>query len=78
MHFDNRPGEASGRKLQKWSDAEVKTAVEFFRANTKKCIVPNKKQYDECVAKFPILSARPWKNIKYYVKNQISKNSKLK
>ncbi|CAH1109549.1 unnamed protein product [Psylliodes chrysocephalus] len=64
------------RKPQPWSRDETQAVLTFFKGNIKNNIIPTKKECEECLATYPVISSRPWKNIKYFVKNQISKNRK--
>lgn len=55
----------------------MKAVREFFRIQIKNEIIPSKKNCDEFISKYPALQNRPWKNIKYCVKNLIQKNRKI-
>lgn len=67
-----------GKPKRPWSPEETNAVHTFFRTEIKTCIVPGKVKCEQCIEKNKILASRNWKDVKYHVKNQISKISKFK
>lgn len=63
---------------QKWEKEEKEAVLSFFKLEIKKSIVPGQEKCLECIRQYPVLDGRHWKKVKYFVKNQIQKNNKLK
>jgi len=60
-----------------WSAAEKSALFEHFRSNVRERKVPGKNDCENAKKRFPILSSRSWKVIKFAVKNIITKEKKL-
>lgn len=71
-----------GRSVKKrpWNSKEVAAVINFFRLEIKRgASAPGKAKCDECIEKYKEdLKARSWRDIKYYVKNYITKMSRVK
>lgn len=56
-----------------WNEEESSPVIKFFTSHIKRGAVPGKSQCEECIQKHPSLSLRKWTDIKFYVKNYITK-----
>lgn len=72
------PETGQRRKVRQWTPQEVEAVLTFFRTDIKFKIIPGKVKCEECISKYDVLNSRGWRNIKYFVKNQITKISKIK
>ncbi|KAF5307229.1 hypothetical protein FQR65_LT18439 [Abscondita terminalis] len=62
-----------------WSSEETACLLKHFSAIIKQNgPPPGKKQCEDCITKFKVLETRKWTDIKYYIKNHISKIKKAK
>jgi hypothetical protein len=70
---------SSARKCVKkpWSAAEKSALFAHFLSNVRARKAPGKKECEEAINKFPVLSSRTWKTIKFAVKNIIASEKKL-
>ncbi|XP_074035237.1 uncharacterized protein [Leptinotarsa decemlineata] len=69
----------TGKKcIQKrtWTEEESTPVIKFFTSHIKRGAVPGKSQCEECIQKHPSLSLRKWTDIKFYIKNYITKIKK--
>lgn len=69
------------RKVVKklWSPEESEAVTKFFRVQIKNRITPGKKICEECIkTSNDVLRNRTWRDVKYYVKNQIARQIKIK
>eukprot|EP00112_Aurelia_sp_Birch-Aquarium-sp1_P004128 Seg1469.8 transcript_id=Seg1469.8/GoldUCD/mRNA.D3Y31 product="hypothetical protein" protein_id=Seg1469.8/GoldUCD/D3Y31 len=71
----NKPG--TGNHKIPWKTAEVKAVMKFFLGTIKRQTVPGKQDCLQCINDHPILANRNWKNVKDYVRNQITKTKRL-
>lgn len=66
-------------KVQPWSLKEKEVTLKFFRRHIKKATVPNMADVELCKQETNnVLKNRSWRQIKYFVYNQIKKVKKLK
>ncbi|KAF5269754.1 hypothetical protein FQR65_LT17931 [Abscondita terminalis] len=62
-----------------WTIEEKEGVLNFFKVHIKKGSVEKKHECEECMEKYPVLKKRKWSDLKFCVKNQISKvNKKIK
>lgn len=66
------------RTVRMWGENESSLVIKFFRSHIKRGSVPGKSQCEECIEKFPLLRNRRWTDIKFYVKNYITKINRKK
>lgn len=66
------------RTVKMWGEDESSSVIKFFTSHIKRGSVPGKSQCEECIEKFPVLHNRRWTDIKFYVKNYITKINRKK
>lgn len=67
-----------GKKKRPWSEEECNAVLRYFRCEIAKKITPGKQKCEECIENAKgALNQRDWRDVKYYVKNQITKIRKI-
>ncbi|KAG5871824.1 hypothetical protein JTB14_033038 [Gonioctena quinquepunctata] len=76
--MNGKPTKKKWKGVRPWSKEEKSAVMKFFHSSIKKKIVPGKVQCEECILNSEgALSERVWKDVKYYVKNYITKLSEI-
>ncbi|KAF5305359.1 hypothetical protein FQR65_LT18709 [Abscondita terminalis] len=77
---DDQNGNGKNRVYTKpvpWTTEEKECVFRHFKMQIKNRIVPGKQECLNCIQKYSVLEGRDWTKIKFCVKNQITKISKM-
>nr|XP_023019945.1 uncharacterized protein LOC111508612 [Leptinotarsa decemlineata] len=75
---DDEPIKKKRKGHRPWTQNEKIAVTNFFRVAIKKKIVPGKVMCEECIRNSgEVLNQRRWTDIKYYIKNYITKLNKI-
>lgn len=72
-----RPNQKVSRR-QPWDPVEKQIVLKTFRIHIKNNSLPGKVECEKCIQDNPVLSKRIWTDLKFFVKNHISKIKKIK
>ncbi|KAG5865995.1 hypothetical protein JTB14_006249 [Gonioctena quinquepunctata] len=61
------------RELKAWTKEESSSVISFFNSHIKKGMVPGKSPCEKCIEEHPSLAHRKWTDIKFHVKNYLTK-----
>lgn len=59
-----------------WKDDEIKAVLKFFANFIKRGTTLGKARCEECMQTQPVFGSRKWTDLKFYVKNYITKIKK--
>ncbi|KAK9688430.1 hypothetical protein QE152_g35338 [Popillia japonica] len=61
-----------------WTEEESGAVLKFFAPFIKKETIPGKAKCEECMEKYPVFGTRKWTDLKFYIKNYITKIKRTK